>query len=182
MKNLDNHSFILKREDSKSLEKPRKEKKTHKNYGPKKANLFRYKSQSHKNHNIILNHQFDKMSLNKAAISNHKLNTFSYSYKKDLFKKLSEFLDKRKFKLSNKFDEKHSKKFLDKKDKCLERIILSDIIENNVTKENNMESNSNKFGNKNNFITKYYIIISNYDDELKDKKLKKRKVNMTKIY
>ena len=37
----------------------------------------------------------------------------------------------KKFKLSNNFDEKHSKKFLVKKDKCLERIIISDEIENN---------------------------------------------------
>ena len=50
-------------------------------------------------------------------------------YKKDLSEKFSEFLNKSKFKLSNHFDEKHAKKFLDKKDKCLKRIKLSDIIE-----------------------------------------------------
>ena len=35
---------------------------------------------------------------------------------------------KKKFKISNKFDEKHSEKFLEEKDKCLEEVELDDKL------------------------------------------------------
>ena len=68
------------------------------------------------------NKSTDLLGINKEVKSNNNLNTMNKNYKKDLFEKFSEFLDKKKFKLSNDYDAKNCKKFLDKKDKCLERI------------------------------------------------------------
>ena len=82
----------------------------------------------------------------------------------------------------------HKLKILDpnyKKDKCLERIILSDIIENGDN-SNNKEviDNKDKFTfQTQKQINKYFIVISNYDDEVKSKKSrKKRSVNLSKTY
>ena len=102
------------------------------------------KFNSNKNNLIEIRH-FDK--LEKIPKNNdcqsHNLQKLDPNYKKDLFEKFSEFLDKKKFKLSNNFDAKNSKKFLHKKDKCLERIILSDIIENGDNNDN-MEAKVNE--------------------------------------
>lgn len=121
-----------------------------------------FKSQSNKNNLVKINHsdKNDKLSLQNEYKSNN-INTFDPDYKKNLFEKFSNFLDKNKFKLSNKFDEKNSKKFLDKKNKYLEEIILSDIIEE--TNNTNM---------------KYYIVISNYDEE--QKILKRQNISRNK--
>jgi hypothetical protein len=118
-------------------------------------------------------------------MSSHNLKILDPNYKKDLFEKFSEFLDKKKFKLSNNFDAKNSKKFLDKKDKCLERIILSDIIENDDNNDNTEATdNEDKFKFKTQKqINKYIIVVSNYDDEVKNKNnRKKRSVNYTRTY
>jgi hypothetical protein len=105
------------------------------------------------------------------------------NYKKDLNEKYHNFLDKAKFKLSNAFDEKNSKKFLNKKDKYLKEIILSDVIEN----ENNNNSNllgdikeNIKFQSHKN-INNYFIVITDYDEEKKSKNTnhqKKSRFNM----
>jgi hypothetical protein len=113
----------------------------------------------------------DKISLIHECQSHIIASMHDPNYKKDLNEKYHNFLDKAKFKLSNAFDEKNSKKFLNKKDKYLKEIILSDVIEN----ENN--NNSNLLGDikeklkypshKN--INNYFIIITDYDEEKKSK-------------
>ena len=144
------------------------------------------KFHSNKN-NLIQIHHFDKLEKipKNNECQSHKLKILDPNYKKDLFEKFSEFLDKKKFKISNNFDAKNSKKFLDKKDKCLERIILSDIIENGDN-SNNKEviDNKDKFTfQTQKQINKYFIVISNYDDEVKSKNnRKKRSVNLSKTY
>ena len=47
------------------------------------------------------------------------------------------FLKSKKFKISNEFDAKNSKKFLDKKDKYMQKIVLNDVIENNDKNDEN---------------------------------------------
>ena len=144
------------------------------------------KFNSNKNNLIEIRH-FDK--LEKIPKNNdcqsHNLQKLNPNYKKDLFEKFSEFLDKKKFKLSNNFDAKNSKKFLDKKDKCLERIILSDIIENDDNNDNTEATdNEDKFKFKTQKqVNKYFIVVSNYDEEVKNKNnRKKRSVNYTRTY
>ena len=142
------------------------------------------KFNSNKNNLIEIRHfdKLEKISKNNECQS-HNLKILDPNYKKDLFEKFSEFLDKKKFKLSNNFDAKNSKKFLHTKDKCLERIILSDIIENGDNNDN-MEAkvNEDKFKTQKQ-INKYFIVISNYDDEVKYKNnRKKRSVNISRTY
>ena len=158
--------YVLETINSNSIKKHRKKHETS-SKSKKKAPKFH----SNKN-NLIKIHHFDKIEIDP-------------NYKKDLFEKFSEFLDKKKFKLSNNFDAKNSKKFLDKKDKCLERIILSDIIENDDISDN-MEITDNegkcKFKTQKQ-MNKYFIVISNYDDEVKYKNnRKKRSVNFSRTY
>jgi hypothetical protein len=125
----------------------------------------------------------DKISLLHGCQSHIISNIHDPNYKKDLNEKYHHFLNKEKFKLSNAFDEKNSKKFLDKKDKYLKKIILSDIIEN----ENNNNSNllgdikeNIKFQSHKN-INNYFIVITDYDEEKKSKNTnhqKKSRFNM----
>ena len=129
---------------------------------------------SNKTTDVLLNKNLDSMPMNKEVKSNNNLNIMNKNYKKDLFEKFSEFLHKKKFKLSNDYDAKHCKKFLDKKDKCLERIIISDIIENENKKKK--ENISNSFTKKKvapKLSKKYFIVISNYDDEIENNKNQK---------
>ena len=143
-------------------------------------------SQSNKTNNLITRTFEKQLSLKRESHSNN-VSISDSNYKKDLFEKFSHFLNKKKFKLCNKFDAKNSKKFLSKKDKCLERIVLSDKIENEeddkLRKFGTIESQKkNKFKTENN-IQKYFIVISNYDEEKKSKnnsKKKKNKLNKTK--
>ena len=174
MENKNNY-HRLKKENNKSNQKNKKVYETHVNKYLKKE---KYIDSSHSNkYNDIMNmHNFDKISLNRD-IKSKNLTIINSKYKKDLFEKFYEFLNKNKFKLSNNFDEKHSKKFLDKKNKCLERIKLSDIIENENSNKNNLDKNNKHekaIQNKKSF-NKYFIIISNYDEELKFKNSKKKK-------
>jgi hypothetical protein len=167
--------------NSNSIKKHRKKLETS-SKNKKKPQKFN----SNKNNLIEIRHfdKLEKISKNNECQS-HNLKKLDPNYKKDLFEKFSEFLDKKKFKLSNNFDAKNSKKFLDKKDKCLERIILSDIIENGDNNDN-MEAIDNedklKFKTQKQ-LNKYFIVISNYDDEVKNKKKrKKRSVNYSRTY
>ena len=93
-------------------------------------------------------------------------------------------MNKKKFKLLNNFDAKNSKKFLAKKDKCLERIILPDLIEtNDSSKDDNLILYDNKkkeFETQKN-INKYFIIISNYDEKIKNKSVSKKNIYKIKI-
>ena len=167
--------------NSNSIKKHRKKLETS---SKKKKKPIKF--HSHQTNLIEIRH-FDKLEKipKNNECQSHNLKILDPNYKKDLFEKFSEFLDKKKFKLSNNFDAKNSKKFLDKKDKCLERIILSDIIENGDTNDN-IEAKDNK--DKIKFktqkqIQKYFIVISNYDDEVKYKNnRKKRSANLSKTY
>ena len=126
-----NNSYILKKSKNKSKNKNKKVYETNLNKNLTNEKLID-NSYYNKTNNIINIHCFDELSLNENIKTNIKTNKnvviLNTKYKQDLFEKFSEFLNKNKFKISNNFDEKHSKKFLDKKDKCLERIIISDII------------------------------------------------------
>ena len=84
-----------------------------------------YKSQS--NTTLKLN----KLEKNEESLlkrESHKVPLSQY-YNKELSKKYANFLKSKNFKISNIFDEKNSKKFLDKKDKCMQRIVLPDLID-----------------------------------------------------
>ena len=174
-----NNSYIIKKE-KKSNKKKRKAFETQSN-----KNLIKGKNisiHSNKTNNIKAFH-LDEVSLDRDAQSNN-LKSLNSKYKKDLSEKFAEFLNKNKFKLSNNFDEKNAKKFLNKKDKCLERIIISDIIENENSKDNILDKNFKRrktIANKKSF-NKYFIVISNYDEEMKYRNTpKKRSVNMETI-
>ena len=146
----------------------------------KNMNYLKKKKKSHKNHknkchlnknaNPLIKHKFhelEKLSTEKATSSNN-ICLISQNYKKNLFDKFSDFLDKKKFKISNNFDAKNSKKFLEKKNKCLEKIILSDKIEKERSNEKEISFDSTykkkKFRTQKS-IHKYFIVISNYDEE-----------------
>ena len=127
-----------------------------------KTNNHHFKYHSNKNIHLF-NH------LHKS--SNNNITSINSNFNKDLSEMFSLFIKKKKFKISNNFDERHSKKFLDKKNKCLEKIILSDIIENNIdrntTKDSFYDISKRKFKTEKN-INKYFIIITNYDEEIKN--------------
>ena len=144
-----------------------------KDYKKNKKDIYKNrKSHSNKSNNLLRANHTDKSPSKKERKNN--LNFFSPKYKKDLFDIFCEFLDKNKFKLSNNFDERNSKKFLDKKDKCLERIILSDIIEEEKEKQTDLNmKKKKKFGTQKN-MHQYFIVISNYDEEM-EKKAQQRK-------
>ncbi len=175
-------SYYSEKNSSNSHKKHRKRHKTICSHG---SNHY-FISQSNKNNNIITSRFEKQLSIKKEALSNNA-SILSSEYKKDLFEKFSNFLDKKKFKLCNNFDARNSKKFLSKKDKCLEKIVLSDKIENedcdNLRKLGTIDSkNKEKFKTEKN-IHKYFIVISNYDEEQKSKnnsKKKKNKLNKTK--
>lgn len=113
-----------------------------------------------------------KKHLPKKECQSNNINILDPNYKKNLFEKFSLFLDKKKFKLSNNFDAKNSKKFLDKKDKYLSKIILSDEIENEKNNDDSLKKISkdkkSKFKTEKN-VHQYFIVISNYDEDLKIK-------------
>ena len=138
---MEDKNNISKKEKNNSN---RKKKKIYENQSNKNLTKDNHIAISHstKLNNLINILPLEKFSLNRDAKSNN-LAILNSKYKKDLSEKFSEFLNKNKFKLSNNFDEKNSKKFLDKKDKCLERIIISDIIENDNPKESK-DNNSYK--------------------------------------
>ena len=143
--------------DSKPNEKSKRKHKTH-IYSNKKKYSTHYKSFSNQSNNIIKKNLFDKVSSNKEIEIN--------------------------IKLSNNFDEKNSKKFLDKKDKCLERIIISDEIEDNDIKEiDSLKKKKKKFSTQKS-MHQYFIVISNYDDDLKKNKSsnKLKNISKTKTY
>ena len=175
MESLESNPLFVK--NLKSNKNSKKKIKTQKYTSFKKNNFKEYRSSSNKCNNLIKNHIIDKNSLSKEIKSNN-ICTNSFGYRHKLLDIFNEFLDKKKFKLSNNFDEKNSKKFLAKKDKYLERIIISDIIENNA-KNNKIldkidEIQNRKFETQKD-MHKYFIVITNYDEEIKNKKKNKRK-------
>jgi len=129
-------------------------------------NYLNYKSQSNKNTNSM-----NKLEKQDSFFKSN----YTSNYNKELIQKFSTFLQTKKFKISNEFDAKNSKKFLDKKDKYLEKIVLTDIIENNENKDSeqaNKRGNRRKSGTQNNNsnIKNYFIVVTNYDDETQNEK------------
>lgn len=182
MESLESNPLFVK--NLKSNKNSKKKIKTQKYTSFKKNNFKEYRSSSNKCNNLIKNHIFDKNSLNKEIKSNN-IYTNSFGYRHKLLDTFNEFLDKKKFKLSNNFDEKNSKKFLAKKDKYLERIIISDIIENNdqnnKIQDNIDEIQALKFKTQKD-VHKYIIIITNYDEEIQKKTSKRKSMHRVKTY
>ena len=149
---------------NKKRNKSKHQKKNKNNIHDKIKKNNHHHSKCHSNKNIHLFNQLQKSSSNNITSISSNIN-------KDLSEMFSLFIKKKKFKISNTFDEKHSKKFLDKKNKCLEKIILSDVIENDKDKNNKKNSlydiTKKKFKTQKN-VNKYYIIITNYDEEVKN--------------
>ena len=175
---------LLATKNIKSNQKSKKKNKTQINKCSKKDNLNEHKSRSNKNNNLIKYRISEKNSLSKEIKSNN-ICTYSPGYRLKLLDKFNDFLNKKKFKLSNNFDEKNSKKFLAKKDKYLERIIISDIIENNgqnnKIQDNIDEIQALKFKTQKD-VHKYIIIITNYDEEIQKKTSKKKAMHRVKTY
>ena len=167
----------------------KKNKKNNHNKKDKKHNHYSSEKKNHKffissSHGEGSNFLFNMNQLEKSLTSND-INSIDENYQKDLFVKFFKFLNKKKFKISNKFDAKNSKKFMDKKNKCLEKIILSDIIENTTndcdSKKTCVENSNHDYDSKRSLINmnkkfrteknmnKYFIVITNYDEELKSK-------------
>lgn len=140
-----------------------KDKNYHKYNSVKKINFYHNKFHSSSNNNLMTIHSFNQ-SENSSRQRKSKSNNRSIDtkYKKELFKKFYAFLKKKKFKISKKFNAKNSKKFLETKNKCLERIILSDIIED----KNNLNYKHKYVSHKN--IHNYYIVITDYDENIKN--------------
>lgn len=158
-----NSSMNLKSPKSSKIKK----QKTHnKNTNSKDFHKFKYKS----NNNGLS--KSAKLEKHEVPILQTK-NIHTDSYNKELYNKYINFLQSKKFRISNEFDAKNSKKFLEKKNKCMQRIILSDIIENNENdinkSENNEKEHKPKSGRKSaNHSNNFCIIISDYDDATKD--------------
>ena len=182
METQEGYSYTFLRTNSNSIKKSKKKNKTYIHKKHKKYIYKNRKSHSNKSNNLLRANHTDKSPSKKERKNN--LNFFSPKYQKDLFDVFCEFLDKNKFKLSNHFDERNSKKFLVKKDKCLERIILSDIIENENEKEKQTDLNKKKkrkFGTQKN-MHQYFIVISNYDEEMEKKAQQRKSLNEKKIF
>ena len=138
-----------------------------------------YKSQSNKN-TLLKKTKLEKQEISLFKEQKSQNVHISSNYNKELYNKYSLFLQREKFKISNVFDAKNSKKFLEKKDKCLEKIILSDEIENNnknvnIVKEEpkpqgikRKKSRRNSGTGTHKDIKNYCIVISDYDDDSKN--------------
>ena len=181
MKNNENSVSILERKHKKN--KPKKKDRKHNYYSSeKKNNKYNIKSLPESNHFLINMNRMEK------SLTSNDINSMDDNYKKDLYNKFMRFLNKKKFKISNKYDAKNSKKFLDTKNKCLEKIILSDIVENTTddfqSKKSLVENSNHDYDSKRSLINvnkrygteknvnKYFIIITNYDEEIKSKNSK----------
>jgi len=167
---MDHLEYLSENSNSISAKKKMKKYKT-RVYNSFKKNS---KNKTFSDKSISKFHHFekhDKISLTHECQSHIIANILDPNYKKDLNEKYQHFLNERKFKLSNAFDEKNSKKFLNKKDKYMKEIILSDIIENENQNDSNLLGSIKekvKFQSHKN-INNYFIIITDYDEEKKSK-------------
>ena len=99
----------------------------------------------------------------------HKVPLSQY-YNKELSKIYANFLKSKRNKISNQFDDKNAKKFLDKKDKCMQRIVLSEEIEEEKKDDFNEKQTAPKSSRKSGVqknIKNYCIVISDYDNSSK---------------
>ena len=160
-------------ENSENEEKPKKQKKLK----VSKSAIKKFNSQSNNSIKRIKSKEFEKNDE-----SSYKKETKSLNYKEELHNKFCKFLYEKKFKISNEFDARHSKKFLEQKNKYLERIVLSDVIEDDETYnipgqscpvnndiKSSRSNNKRRKSNTQKDLKKYCIIISNYDDETSTK-------------
>lgn len=177
--------YPLERHTSKnSIKKNKKKRITHaqNSYKPKHHRKY----YSNKNNNLIQIHSFD-YSEKAPSKKNVKviILIFLILIIKKIYSKNSLCFLIKKFKLSNNFDAKNSKKFLDKKDKYLSKIILSDEIENEKNNDDSLKKISkdkkSKFKTEKN-VHQYFIVISNYDEDLKNKTNIKTSLNLDDIY
>ena len=167
---MQNSEYLSENLPSNSVKKKMKKYKS-REYNSYKKNS---KNKTFSDKSISKFHHFekhDKFSLTHECQSHILANILDPNYKKDLYEIYHHFLDKAKFKLSNAYDEKNSKKFLIKKDKYLKEIILSDVIENENKDSPNLLGSIKenvKFQSHKN-IHKYFIVITDYDQEKKSK-------------
>ena len=74
---------------------------------------------------------------------------------------------------------------MDKKDKYLSKIILSDIIENEKNNDDSLKKmnkdKKSKFRTQQN-VSQYFIVVSNYDEDLKNKTNIKKSLQLDEIY
>ena len=159
-----NNNFGISNEEIKSND-------TYNNSNSK--DLYNYKSQSNKN-TLLKTNQLDKNEVVSLFKDQKSQNIhLSDNYNKELYNKYFLFLKSKKFKISNEFDAKNSKKFLNKKDKYMQKMVLSDIIEKDEkNKDNNNDEKEQKIkprrsGNYNN-VSNFCIIVSDYDDASKN--------------
>ena len=175
---MSNVECPLKIKNSNSKRKDVNKNPIHKYNSAKKLKFYHNKkAQSSKTNNLLTIHcfgAFESSFRTRESKSNNQ--STNKKYKKELFKKFYVFLKKKKFKISKKFNEKNAKKFLETKDKCLQRIILSDIIEE---EDNNLHYKKKYETQKN--LNNYKIIITNYDEEIKNKE-KQNMLNKTKTH
>lgn len=165
--NLSQHTFS--ENSNKSLVRKRKSKKKSKD----SEKFFNFNSQSNKT-NLIQNEKFVKHeeSLFKNQTNSYNIH-LSHNYKEELYKKFSVFLQSKKFKISNQFDEKNSKKFLDSKNDAMEEIQLNDELLELDTKNkivNNKKDNNkrSKYGSSLKLKTQYVNVKTTDTDNKLD--------------
>ena len=83
----------------------------------------------------------------------------------DFEEKIEKMFDRKKFKISNKFNKKNSEIFLKDKDECMKKINLDDTIPNKSNKNLKLSSIKKNSNIKNSF---YSIESSNYVKEIVD--------------
>ena len=160
-----------KKNNNKSNKKSNRSKEKKKSKAASNCSLINIKSYYKKKPSTKINLENQESSLFQVPTHSSKLMKVN-NYNNELYNKFSNFLKEKKFKISDEFNAKNSKNFLVKKNKCLEKIVLSDIIEN----ENNIEDSTPKIkrNNSKRKMTKgpknYCIIVSNYDDKTQDEK------------
>ena len=160
----------LKTKKPKSIKNKKGSKRTNKSKNKENSEII--ECYSNQNNCLIGLDKLDEISLIQKDSYSNNLVVLNEKYKKELNEKYSLLLDKKKFKLANNFDAKNSKKFLDKKDKCLEKIVLSDAIDDDSSTDNDCDSDKklkkNKYYTQKN-LPNYIIIISDYDEEQQGK-------------
>ena len=123
----------------------------------------------------IYNHSNDKGNLKNGIEDNPKSfkyvgrpkvksdNTLEKFKENDFEKKVKKMFDRKKFKISNEFNQKNSEIFLKDKDECMKDEELDDNIPNNSRKSSDFSPIKKDYNTKNSF---YSIESSNYVKEI----------------
>ena len=105
-------------------------------------------------------------SLKYVGRPNVKSDCILKKYKENDFEeKIEKMFDRKKFKISNKFNKKNSEIFLKDKDECMKKINLDDTIPNKSNKNLKLSSIKKNSNIKNSF---YSIESSNYVKDIVD--------------